>query len=381
MSSEIVEHRENFTMSDIEIMAEALSESKVNGYTKPQITTLLLISQAEGLHPMLALKRYDLIKDKNGGIKIEKKAYAMLGEFKDKGGKVEWIERSDKIAKAKFVEPDGTESVFEFTEKDAITAGLLNKQGKADNWSNWTKRRDVMLVTKLLKKALRILDPESGLQMSEYGISPDVSEPREPINEPPPRINITPETSKPGEYTDNDGDRWGVTKETIKGETQYTHTRIEPVEVVEPLTLEPSTKPITDENIQKIKAIDELGTAQEKLMITEYLDTESCDSYYILSPLQAYTLVQEIKEAREKAQNTFTSDESDVIEIDELTAMYIKNIRTYVIKPRDEVGSLLVSQVQKVYKARSLNQVPKYEIALLYKKLSAIPNLLPKVKA
>ena len=185
METQLIERREHFGMTDLQTMAKALTQSKVNCYTQPQILSLLLISQADGLHPMKGLARYDIIQDKKtGNIKIEKKSYAMLGEFKDKGGKVRWIERTDKIASAEFIEPNGIATEFEYTEGEAITAGMLDKNGRAPDWSNWTKRKGTMLITKLLKKALRIIDPDSGL--GDFGHDSEV----EVVRGPPQ--NITP---------------------------------------------------------------------------------------------------------------------------------------------------------------------------------------------
>lgn len=64
--------------------------------------TLMLIGDAEGIHPIHALQKYHIIKGKP-----VKKADAMLADFFAAGGRVEWHEQTDASVSATFSHPQG----------------------------------------------------------------------------------------------------------------------------------------------------------------------------------------------------------------------------------------------------------------------------------
>ena len=86
------------TYSDLERFAIAIAQSGLFGIkTAPQALALMLIAQAEGRHPALAARDYDVIQGRPA-----KKAEAMARDFLDAGGKVEWHQLDDTAAIATF---------------------------------------------------------------------------------------------------------------------------------------------------------------------------------------------------------------------------------------------------------------------------------------
>lgn len=84
-------------------MAKAITASGLFGIkTEAQAVALMLIAEAEGRHPALAARDYDIIQGRPA-----KKAEAMLRDFLGAGGKVEWHELSDTKADATFSHVQG----------------------------------------------------------------------------------------------------------------------------------------------------------------------------------------------------------------------------------------------------------------------------------
>jgi len=72
--------------SDIERMANAITASKLFGVkTQNEAIALMLIAQAEGMHPATAARDYHVIQNRPA-----LKADAMLARFQQAGGSVEW---------------------------------------------------------------------------------------------------------------------------------------------------------------------------------------------------------------------------------------------------------------------------------------------------
>jgi hypothetical protein len=80
----------------MERLADAIARSNLFGImTKEQALVLMSIAQAEGRHPALAARDYDIIQGRPS-----KKAEAMLRDFLEAGGKVEWHALTDDKAEA-----------------------------------------------------------------------------------------------------------------------------------------------------------------------------------------------------------------------------------------------------------------------------------------
>jgi len=81
--------------ADIERLAASIAKSGLFGIkTTDQAVALMMIAHAEGRHPALAARDYDIIQGRPA-----KKAEAMLRDFLDAGGKVQWHALDDQIPK------------------------------------------------------------------------------------------------------------------------------------------------------------------------------------------------------------------------------------------------------------------------------------------
>lgn len=152
MSNELV------TMSDMQVMANAVAKSGLFGVKTPeQAITLMLISQAEGRHPALAARDYDIIQNKPA-----KKAEAMMRDFIASGGKVEWHLLDDKVADATFSHPQGGTVRIDWTMQRAIAAGL----GGKDMWKKYPRQ---MLRSRTISEGIRTVCPmaTSGMYVPE----------------------------------------------------------------------------------------------------------------------------------------------------------------------------------------------------------------------
>jgi len=133
-------------IDQVRVMAKSASASKLfSAKAEEQVFTLMLIAQAENIHPMKALMAYDII---NGQPAL--KASEALARFMDCGGKIKWIKSDETSAKAEFNHPSSGTFEYEYTVKDATDAGLINK----DNWK------------KNLKAMLRARCTSAGIRMS-----------------------------------------------------------------------------------------------------------------------------------------------------------------------------------------------------------------------
>ena len=85
-------------------MADAFAKSNLFGVkTKDAALSLLMIAQAEGIHPALAVMEYDIIEGKPA-----RKAERLLARFQMSGGKVEWLKYEDAVVTGKFSHPQGS---------------------------------------------------------------------------------------------------------------------------------------------------------------------------------------------------------------------------------------------------------------------------------
>lgn len=145
-------------MADIERMAQAVAKSNLFGVkTADQAMTLMLISQAEGRHPALAARDYDIIQGRPA-----KKSEAMLRDFLQSGGSVQWEQLDDTAAIAVFSHPTGGTVKIDWTMKRAIAAGL----GGRDMWKKYPRQ---MLRSRVVSEGIRTVCPmaTSGMYVPE----------------------------------------------------------------------------------------------------------------------------------------------------------------------------------------------------------------------
>jgi hypothetical protein len=147
-----------FSMGDIEKVATAIARGGLFGSKDPYaVLTLCMLAHAEGQHPAVVFRDYDLIQGKPA-----KKAEAMLRDFLGSGGKVTWNRLDDECADATFSHPQGGEVTINWTLARATKAGL----GGKDMWKKYPRQ---MLRSRVVSEGVRTVCPNatSGLYVPE----------------------------------------------------------------------------------------------------------------------------------------------------------------------------------------------------------------------
>jgi hypothetical protein len=135
-------------VDQVERMALAVAKSGLFGVKTPdQAMALMLIAQAEGLHPAIAARDYHVI---NGRPTL--KADAMMARFQTAGGSVRWGEYTDKRVVGTFSHPQGGSVEIEWTLDMAITAGLT----KNPTWKSYPRQ---MLRARCISEGIRTVFP------------------------------------------------------------------------------------------------------------------------------------------------------------------------------------------------------------------------------
>lgn len=173
-------------ISDIERMSVAVAKSGLFGIKSPdQAMALMLIAQAEGLHPAIAARDYHIIQGRPA-----LKADAMLARFQSAGGRVKWIEMSDRRVAAEFSHPQGGTVEIDWTPERARQAGISNDMHK--------KYPRQMLRARVISEGIRTVFP--GVVVGTY--TPEEIAEFEPERAPRPMRDVTPEPEP--EYQDMD---------------------------------------------------------------------------------------------------------------------------------------------------------------------------------
>jgi len=160
-------------ITDIQTMAAAIAKSGLFGIKTPdQAFALMLLAQAEGRHPATVARDYDIIQGRPA-----KRTEAMLRDFIDARGKVEWHQLNDVIADATFSHPQGGTIRITWDFKRATTAGL----GGKDMWKKYPRQ---MLRNRVISEGVRTVCPSATSGMYEPGEVQDFTPIREekPIN-------------------------------------------------------------------------------------------------------------------------------------------------------------------------------------------------------
>jgi len=156
------------SITDVERIAVAIAKGGLFGSKDPNaVLTLCLLAQAEGQHPAVVFRDYHIIQGKPA-----KKADAMLRDFINAGGKVEWHALTDECADATFSHPSG-EARIDWTLQRAQTAGIANPM--------WKKYPRQMLRSRVISEGVRTVFPGATSGLYEVGevqdITGDTSEP------------------------------------------------------------------------------------------------------------------------------------------------------------------------------------------------------------
>jgi hypothetical protein len=139
-------------------MARAFAQSGMFGAkNQEQALSLLLLAQAEGVHPAIAMRDFDII---NG--RPAKKAEAMHRSFIAAGGTITWHKLSDDLADATFSHPQGGTARITWDMARAQKAGIGGKE-------MYKKYPRQMLKARVVSEGCRTVYPAatSGLYVPE----------------------------------------------------------------------------------------------------------------------------------------------------------------------------------------------------------------------
>jgi len=136
-------------VDQIQIMAQAVAKSNLFGVqTADQAMALMLIAQAEGMHPAIAARDYHIIKGRPA-----LKADALLARFQMAGGKVEWKDYADDMVTGVFSHPAGGSLSVTWTIAQAKNIGLVRPD------SGWVKYPRAMLRSRCISEGIRAVYP------------------------------------------------------------------------------------------------------------------------------------------------------------------------------------------------------------------------------
>jgi hypothetical protein len=195
-----------FTFDEMRAMAEDVARSGLfAGISTPQqALTLMMLCDAEGLHPMQAIKRYHIIKNRPS-----MRADAMQAEFQRQGGVVRWAHSDATRCVAEFTHdrqaPDGVR--VEWTLERAQKAGLLGND-------NWKKYPEAMLRARTISEGVRMVLPGvvAGIYTPEEVADFDDPKPRrEPVRPTPapkPVSQNAKSEEEPRKPAADEADRW-----------------------------------------------------------------------------------------------------------------------------------------------------------------------------
>ncbi len=146
MSNELTITEPN--MASLTAQAEAVTKSGMfNLKSVNQTLTLMLIARAENISAIRAVQMYSVI---NGIPSL--KSTEVQSRFQRSGGKVQWLETTDKKAVAKLTHPEAVEYISEFTIEQATQMGLANKD-------NYKKMPKAMLMARAITSGVRAIYP------------------------------------------------------------------------------------------------------------------------------------------------------------------------------------------------------------------------------
>lgn len=136
-------------MEDMQAMAETVAKSGLFAVkTAEQALALMLLCDAEHIHPMTAMRRYHIIEGKPS-----MRADAMQAEFQRRGGTIKWLERDEVSCGAIFSHAVGGTLEVRWTMHDAQRAGLAGRP-------NWQKHPRQMLSARVISEGIRAVFPE-----------------------------------------------------------------------------------------------------------------------------------------------------------------------------------------------------------------------------
>lgn len=147
------------SLADASRIAEYIAASGLFGCkTKEQAFSLMLLADAEGLHPAAAARDYHIIEGRPS-----LKADAMLARYMTAGGRIEWTCRTDEKVAAKFTHPASGTVEIEWTIERARKITRYNRKKEKNealtdnqNWKNYPRQ---MLSARVISEGVRMSFP------------------------------------------------------------------------------------------------------------------------------------------------------------------------------------------------------------------------------
>lgn len=162
------------TFDDLVRAAKYFTQSRLfNVKSEAQAVTLFLKAQADGVHFAKAFDTYHVFE--NGQVSI--KTLALQSNFLQRGGQIEWLERTDARVTARFTMRKTSLEVT-WDEARAKKAGLWGKK-------NWNQFPAQMLASRVLAEGIRAIDPASTLSLYTVDEVRDFDDPAD-FNKPMP---------------------------------------------------------------------------------------------------------------------------------------------------------------------------------------------------
>lgn len=133
---------------EMESMASYIVKSRLFGAKdEAQAMSLMLLAQAEGMHPMAAIQDFDIVQGRPA-----RKTHSILARFQAAGGSVSWEEIGPQRACGTFQHKQGGSLRVEWTIEQAKRVGLTGK----DNWKNYPQ---AMLRARCIAEGVRAVYP------------------------------------------------------------------------------------------------------------------------------------------------------------------------------------------------------------------------------
>jgi hypothetical protein len=185
------------SLDDAAKIARAMAASGMFGFKSPeQALSIMLLADAEGLHPAAAARDYHVIEGRP-----TLKADAMLARFQGAGGKVEWHERNERIVRATFTHEAG--GALEVTWTIERAQNIKGKGGKPITgklvWQNYPT---AMLSARCISEGVRAVFPGciSGMYAPEEfdgnAMEVEVREPQLQVEDNEPAVTQEKPTSE-----------------------------------------------------------------------------------------------------------------------------------------------------------------------------------------
>jgi hypothetical protein len=139
--------------------------------TPAKVMTLMMLAQAEGIHPFAACERYDYFQGK-----VTKKSIIIASDFISAGGTIDWITEKgdDKKQVGRFTAPNGVVLEHEYNWQMVVRAGNHTKD-------NYRKYPQDMMRARCQAQAIKMIYPKA------CGVVPIMEEVADGITLPTPK--------------------------------------------------------------------------------------------------------------------------------------------------------------------------------------------------